>query len=126
MSTPNSSLLYAETLVHALASAGLRDVCIAPGSRSTPLTLAFDAHPDVRVHLHLDERCASFYALGLAQGLAMATERPVALVCTSGTAAVEFHAAVVEAQMSGVPLLVLTADRPPELRHSGANQTIIR
>ncbi|MBX3053394.1 MAG: 2-succinyl-5-enolpyruvyl-6-hydroxy-3-cyclohexene-1-carboxylic-acid synthase [Caldilineaceae bacterium] len=117
-STP--SLLYAEALVHALAGAGLRDICIAPGSRSTPLTLAFDAHPDVAVHLHLDERCASFYALGLA----MATGRPVALVCTSGTAAVEFHPAVVEAQMSNVPLLVLTADRPPELRHSGANQTI--
>ncbi|MCL4833816.1 MAG: 2-succinyl-5-enolpyruvyl-6-hydroxy-3-cyclohexene-1-carboxylic-acid synthase [Caldilineaceae bacterium] len=116
----NPSLLYAETLVHALAAAGLRDVCIAPGSRSTPLTLAFDAHPDVTVHLHLDERCAGFYALGLA----MATEQPVALVCTSGTAAVEFHPAVVEAQMSNVPLLVLTADRPPELRHSGANQTI--
>jgi 2-succinyl-5-enolpyruvyl-6-hydroxy-3-cyclohexene-1-carboxylate synthase len=120
MPTPNPSLLYAETLVHALAGAGLRDVCIAPGSRSTPLTLAFDAHPDVTVHLHLDERCASFYALGLG----LATGRPVALVCTSGTAAVEFHPAVVEAQMSHVPLLVLTADRPPELRHSGANQTI--
>ncbi len=116
----NPSLLYAETLVHALACAGLRDVCIAPGSRSTPLTLACDAHPEVTVHLHLDERCASFYALGLA----LATQRPVALVCTSGTAAVEFHPAVVEAQMSNVPLLVLTADRPPELRHSGANQTI--
>ena len=116
----NPSLLYAETLVHALAGAGLQDVCIAPGSRSTPLTLAFDAHPDIAVHLHLDERCASFYALGLA----LATGRPVALVCTSGTAAVEFHPAVVEAQMSNVPLLVLTADRPPELRHSGANQTI--
>lgn len=120
MSTRNASLLYAETLVHALAGAGLRDVCIAPGSRSTPLTLAFDAHSDVKVHLHLDERSAGFYALGLA----MATDRPVALVCTSGTAAVEFHPAVVEAQMSNVPLLVLTADRPPELRHSGANQTI--
>lgn len=117
---PNPSLRYAETLVHALAAAGLRDVCVAPGSRSTPLTLAFDAHPEIAVHLHLDERCAGFYALGLA----MATERPVALVCTSGTAAVEFHPAVVEAQMSNVPLLVLTADRPPELRHSGANQTI--
>ena len=120
MPTPNPSLLYAETLVHALAGAGLRDVCIAPGSRSTPLTLAFDAHPEIAVHLHLDERCASFYALGLA----LATERPVALVCTSGTAAVEFHPAVVEAEMSHLPLLVLTADRPPELRHSGANQTI--
>ena len=118
--TPVPSLLYAETLVHALACAGLRDVCIAPGSRSTPLTLAFDAHPDLTVHLHLDERSAAFYALGLT----MATERPVALVCTSGTAGVEFHPAVVEAQMSNVPLLVLTADRPPELRHSGANQTI--
>ena len=68
----------------------------------------------------MDERCASFFALGMAQ----ASGRPVALVCTSGTAALEFHAAVVEAQMAGVPLLLLTADRPPELRHSGANQTI--
>lgn len=116
----NPNLVYCETVVDALACAGLRAVCIAPGSRSTPLTLAFDAHPDVNVYLHLDERCASFFALGMAQ----ASGLPVAIVCTSGTAALQFHAAVVEAQMAGVALLVLTSDRPPELRHSGANQTI--
>ncbi len=114
------NLLFAETLVSGLAAAGLRAVCIAPGSRSTPLALAFDAHPQIETFLHLDERCAGFFALGMAQ----ASQRPVALVCTSGTAALEFHAAAVEAQMAGVPLLLLTADRPPELRHSGANQTI--
>ena len=117
---PNPNLLFAETLVGGLAYAGLRAVCLAPGSRSTPLALAFDAHPDIETFLHLDERCASFFALGMAQ----ASGRPVGLVCTSGSAALELHAAVVEAQMAGVPLLLLTADRPPELRHSGANQTI--
>ena len=120
LADPNPNLLFSETLVAGLADAGLRAVCIAPGSRSTPLALAFDAHPEIETFLHLDERCASFFALGMAQ----ASGRPVALVCTSGTAALEFHAAVVEAQMAGVPLLLLTADRPPELRHSGANQTI--
>ena len=120
MAGPNPNLLFSETLVAALADAGLQAVCIAPGSRSTPLALAFDAHPEIETFLHLDERCASFFALGLAQ----ASGRPVALVCTSGTAALEFHPAVVEAHMAGVPLLLLTADRPPELRHSGANQTI--
>jgi 2-succinyl-5-enolpyruvyl-6-hydroxy-3-cyclohexene-1-carboxylate synthase len=111
---------WAAIVVDQLARCGLRDVCIAPGSRSTPLTLAFDQHPDIKVYLHLDERSASFFALGLAQ----ASRRPVAVVCTSGTAAVEFHPAIVEAYQAQVPLLVLTADRPPELRHSGANQTI--
>ncbi|MYC94334.1 MAG: 2-succinyl-5-enolpyruvyl-6-hydroxy-3-cyclohexene-1-carboxylic-acid synthase [Caldilineaceae bacterium SB0661_bin_32] len=119
-SSPNPNLQFSETLVAGLADAGLKAVCIAPGSRSTPLALAFDAHPSIETFVHLDERCASFFALGMAQ----ASGRPVALVCTSGTAALEFHAAVVEAKMAGVPLLVLTADRPPELRHSGANQTI--
>ncbi|MDJ0756660.1 MAG: 2-succinyl-5-enolpyruvyl-6-hydroxy-3-cyclohexene-1-carboxylic-acid synthase [Ardenticatenaceae bacterium] len=116
----NPSVLSASTLVASFAAAGLRHVCIAPGSRSTPLTLAFDAHPDIEVHLQLDERSAGFMALGLA----LKTGRPVALVCTSGTAAANFYPAVIEAQMSQVPLIVLTADRPPELRHSGANQTI--
>ena len=116
----NPNLLSAEILSSGLAAAGLRAVCIAPGSRSTPLALAFDAHPQLETFLHLDERCAGFFALGLAQ----ASQRPVALICTSGSAALEFHPAVVEAQMAGVPLLLLTADRPPELRHSGANQTI--
>ncbi len=119
-SSPNPNLQFSETLVAGLADAGLKAVCIAPGSRSTPLALAFDSNPTVETLVHLDERCASYFALGMAQ----ASGRPVALVCTSGTAALEFHAAVVEAKMAGVPLLLLTADRPPELRHSGANQTI--
>ena len=117
---PNPNFAFSEAMVAGLADAGLEAVCIAPGSRSTPLALAFDAHPCIESFVHLDERCASFFALGMAQ----ASGRPVALVCTSGTAALEFHAAVVEAKMAGVPMLVLTADRPPELRHSGANQTI--
>lgn len=117
---PNPNYAFSEAMVAGLADAGLEAVCIAPGSRSTPLALAFDAHPCIESFIHLDERCASFFALGMAQ----ASGRPVALVCTSGTAALEFHAAVVEAKMAGVPMLVLTADRPPELRHSGANQTV--
>ncbi len=116
----NPNLLFAETVVDGLVRAGLRAVCLAPGSRSTPLALAVDAHPCIETFVHLDERSAGFFALGMAQ----ATDRPVALLSTSGTAAVEFHAAAVEAMMAGVPLLLLTADRPPELRHSGANQTI--
>ena len=119
-SGPNPNIHFAEIMVAGLADAGLKAVCIAPGSRSTPLALAFDANPSVETFVHPDERCASFFALGMAQ----ASGRPVALVCTSGTAALEFHAAVAEAAMAGIPLLVLTADRPPELRHSGANQTI--
>lgn len=112
--------LWAETFVHALAASGLQHVIIAPGSRSTPLTLAFADHPDVAVFLHLDERSAGFFALGMA----LATDKPIALVCTSGTAVTNFFPAITEARMSHVPLLVLTTDRPPELRHSGANQTI--
>ncbi len=116
----NPAIIWARTLVDALAAAGLRDVCLAPGSRSTPLVVAFHEHPAIRRHLQLDERSAGFLALGMAQ----ASGRPVALVCTSGTAAANFFPAVIEAHMSQIPLIVLTADRPPELRHSGANQTI--
>lgn len=116
----NANLKYAFLLVNGLAAAGLEAVCIAPGSRSTPLTLAFSAHPKIKSYVHLDERSAGFFALGMA----LASDKPVALVCTSGTAAANFYPAVIEAYQSQVPLLVLTADRPPELRHSGANQTI--
>ncbi len=116
----NPNINWAWLFVDGLAQSGLTAVVISPGSRSTPLTLAFDAHPDIEVFLRLDERSAGFMALGMALEL----DRPVALVCTSGTAAANYLPAIVEANMSQVPLLVLTADRPPELRHSGANQTI--
>ncbi len=118
--TSNANTRWMSILVDELALSGLQAVVLAPGSRSTPLTLAFAAQEGVRVYRHLDERSAGFFALGLA----MASGRPVALVCTSGTAAANFHPAVIEAYYSHVPLLILTADRPPELRESGANQTI--
>ncbi|MFC4988695.1 2-succinyl-5-enolpyruvyl-6-hydroxy-3-cyclohexene-1-carboxylic-acid synthase [Saliphagus infecundisoli] len=117
---PNPSTLWAEVLVSELAADGLSAVCIAPGSRSTPLTVAFAAHPDVEVYSHLDERSAAFFALGRARR----TGEPTALVSTSGTAAANFHPAVIEAHQGRVPLLLLTADRPRDLRDSGANQTI--
>jgi 2-succinyl-5-enolpyruvyl-6-hydroxy-3-cyclohexene-1-carboxylate synthase len=116
----NANTDWMSLFVTELVANGLEAACIAPGSRSTPLTLAFATQPGVRLYRHLDERSAGFFALGLA----MASGKPVALVCTSGTAAANFHPAVIEAYYSGVPLLVLTADRPPELRGSGANQTI--
>ncbi len=118
--TANPNTHWAAIFVAELARAGLEAVCLAPGSRSTPLALAFAATPAIHLYRHLDERSAGFFALGLA----MASGRPVALVCTSGTAAANFHPAIIEAYYSHVPLLVLTADRPPELRQSGANQTI--
>ncbi len=116
----NPNLRLAAIFVDGLVRAGLTAVVISPGSRSTPLTLAFEAHPQIETYVHLDERGAGFFALGLAT----ACDKPVALVCTSGTAVANYLPAIVEAQMSQVPLLVLTGDRPHELRHSGANQTI--
>jgi len=111
---------FCATLVDEWIRAGLLDVVICPGSRSTPLALAFARRSEVRAHVRIDERSAAFYALGRA----LVTRRPVAILVTSGTAAAELHAAVAEADLSRVPLLVLTADRPPELRGVGAPQTM--
>jgi len=119
----NPATAFAATLVDELARCGLAEAVLAPGSRSAPLAMALwerSGAGGLRLHVRIDERSASFLALGLAK----ASGRPVALVCTSGTAAAHFHAAVIEASEAGVPLLVLTADRPPELRGTGANQTI--
>lgn len=115
----NPSTALARTLVDELVRNGVTDAVLAPGSRSAPLAFALH-EADVRLHVRIDERSAGFLALGLAK----ASGRPVPVVTTSGTAAVNLHPAVVESSYAGVPLLVLTADRPPELRGSGANQTI--
>ncbi|MEW9528166.1 2-succinyl-5-enolpyruvyl-6-hydroxy-3-cyclohexene-1-carboxylic-acid synthase [Microbispora sp. NPDC049125] len=116
----NPATALATVLVDELVRCGVTDLVLAPGSRSAPLALAAHEQARLRLHVRIDERSASFLALGLAKR----SERPVALVCTSGTAAANFHPAVIEASESGVPLLLLTADRPPELRGTGANQTI--
>jgi 2-succinyl-5-enolpyruvyl-6-hydroxy-3-cyclohexene-1-carboxylate synthase len=116
----NRNTALASALVEELARCGLRNAALAPGSRSTPLALALWRHPAIDVAVILDERSAGFFALGAAQ----ATATPAAILCTSGTAAANLHPAVCEADESGVPLIVLTADRPPELRGIGAGQTI--
>ncbi len=122
MSPPDAdaTTAFARTLVDEWARGGVTDACIAPGSRSAPLALALAADARVRVHIHLDERSAAFFALGMGR----ATGRPAVVLCTSGTAGAGFHAAVLEAHHGHVPLLVVTADRPPELRDTGAGQTI--
>ncbi len=116
----NRSIFWAKTFVDELVRCGLEHVCIAPGSRSTPLVIAFAENPQVTVHSIIDERSAAFFALGIG----LATGKPAAVLCSSGTATVNFHPAVVEARYAHVPLIVLTADRPHELRDSGANQTV--
>ena len=112
--------LFVRAFVDEIARSGVSNACICPGSRSTPLAMLLREHPDIRLWTHLDERSASFFALGMAK----AGRKPVAIVSTSGTAAVNFAPAVVEAWYARVPLVVLTADRPPELRDVGALQTI--
>src|SRR5256886_6368954 len=116
----NQTYIYANAFVDELQRSGIRNVVICPGSRSTPLALAIAQHPALRIWMHVDERSAAFFGLGMAKRLGL----PVALLCTSGTAAANFMPAMVEAKLSHVPLLVLTADRPPELRDCGAPQAI--
>jgi 2-succinyl-5-enolpyruvyl-6-hydroxy-3-cyclohexene-1-carboxylate synthase len=119
----NPSTAFARVLVDELLRGGVTDAVLAPGSRSAPVALALAAAERdgrLRLHVRIDERTAAFLALGLAR----ASGRPVPVLTTSGTAAAHLHAAVLEADASGVPLLALTADRPPELRAVGANQTI--
>jgi len=116
----NPGHLFAAALIDELARAGVREACVCPGSRSTALAVAAAQHPGLRCWSQIDERSAGFFALGAAK----ATRAPIALICTSGTAAANFHPAVIEAYHARVPLIVLTADRPPELREWGAGQTI--
>ncbi|HZH23661.1 MAG TPA: 2-succinyl-5-enolpyruvyl-6-hydroxy-3-cyclohexene-1-carboxylic-acid synthase [Solirubrobacteraceae bacterium] len=118
--TALDTYLNLRAFVDELARCGLRDACTSPGSRSTPLVLSLVREPRLRSTSHIDERCGGFFALGLAK----AGGRPVALACTSGTAAANYAPAVFEAHEARVPLIVLTADRPPELRDVGAGQTI--
>lgn len=120
MSAPNAHLAWARLLMESLAAAGAKDLVVSAGSRSTPLVLAAAATDRLRLHDVLDERAAGFFALGLAR----ATGRPAAVVCTSGTAAAHYHPAVIEADLARIPLVVLTADRPYALRSRGAPQTI--
>jgi 2-succinyl-5-enolpyruvyl-6-hydroxy-3-cyclohexene-1-carboxylate synthase len=111
---------WVSTLLDQLGRAGVRHAVACPGSRSTPVAMLLAGRSDIRLWMHLDERSAAFFGLGLARGLG----EPVALLCTSGTAAANFLPAVAEANLSRAPLVVLTADRPPELREIGAPQTM--
>jgi 2-succinyl-5-enolpyruvyl-6-hydroxy-3-cyclohexene-1-carboxylate synthase len=120
MDPTNANTALASAFAEELARGGLRLAVVSPGSRSTPLAVALWRQPEIEVKVIVDERSAGFFALGAAQ----AGREPVALLCTSGTALVNYHPAVVEADESGIPLVVLSADRPPELRGIGAGQTI--
>jgi 2-succinyl-5-enolpyruvyl-6-hydroxy-3-cyclohexene-1-carboxylate synthase len=116
----NRNTALASAMVEELVRSGVRRAVISPGSRSTPLAVALWRQPEIEVTVILDERSAGFFALGTA----LATGIPAAVLCTSGSAAANLHPSVVEADEAGVPMIVLTADRPPELRHIGAGQTI--
>lgn len=119
-SVGDTSATFCATLVDEWILLGVQHAVVAPGSRSTPLALALAQRSEIQLHLFHDERSASFAALGVG----LASGAPAVLLCTSGTAAAHFHAAVIEADLSSVPMIVCTADRPPELRDVGAPQTI--
>lgn len=120
VTTATDTYLLLRAFVDELARCGLRNACTSPGSRSTPLVLSLTGDPRLRCHSHIDERCSGFFAVGLAK----ASGLPVAVTCTSGTAVAELLPAAIEAHEARVPLLILSADRPAELRESGAGQTI--
>src|ERR687891_1635174 len=120
MDRTNRNTALASALVEELARCGMRHAVLSPGSRSTPLAVALWRQPAIDVSVIVDERSAGYFGVGAGQ----ATRRPAAVLCTSGTAAANLHPAIAEADEAGVPLLVLTADRPPELRGIGAGQTI--
>ncbi|MFB6231586.1 MAG: 2-succinyl-5-enolpyruvyl-6-hydroxy-3-cyclohexene-1-carboxylic-acid synthase, partial [Salinibacter sp.] len=120
LDAPNATYLWTQLLVEELVRNGVETFFVAPGSRSTPLTVAVARHPTAETVLHVDERGNAFAALGVGR----ATQTPAAWITTSGTAVANGLPATVEASVDGVPLLLLTADRPPELRDTGANQTI--
>lgn len=117
---PNINTFWAYLIVEELVRNGVDYFCISPGSRSTPLTVAVARNPKAQSQICIDERGAAFHALGYAR----ATGKPAALICTSGTAVANYFPAIVEASMSQIPMMILSADRPPELRETGANQTI--
>ena len=116
----NANALWGSVVAETLVRCGVTKVVVSPGSRSTPLAFAFARHPGIEAIPVLDERSASFFALGMAKR----DLRPVALLCTSGSAGAHYFPAVIEAHEAGVPLLVITADRPPEMRGCASGQTI--
>jgi 2-succinyl-5-enolpyruvyl-6-hydroxy-3-cyclohexene-1-carboxylate synthase len=118
--TGSLNLGWAHALIAGFVAAGTSDAIISPGSRSTPLTLAMLRQPGLRCHIAVDERSAAFFALGIAK----VKRRPALLLATSGTAPANWLPAIIEASQSGVPLIALSADRPPELHACGANQTV--